>query len=104
GPILPPCPRRGPVLPDGVTTDITQIQIIGTEVAVKWRDGSESFYTMDRLRALSPSAETQGERDLLGNAISPDRSDRDYSGVTVTGWQPVGGYGIQFQFSDGHRT
>lgn len=85
-------------------TGIAQIQLIGTEVAVKWRDGSESFYPMDRLRALSPSAETQGERDLLGGQISPDQRDRDFSGVTVTGWQPVGGYGIQFRFSDGHRT
>jgi DUF971 family protein len=24
--------------------------------------------------------------------------------VLVTGWQPVGGYAIQFEFSDGHRT
>ena len=29
---------------------------------------------------------------------------RDFTGVTVTGWAPVGGYAIQFNFSDGHRT
>ncbi len=79
------------------------IQCIGDLVAIRWKDGSEDYLPMDRLRALSPSAEQQGERDLLGRAIGG--SDRtDFSGVTVTGWVPVGGYGIQFSFSDGHRT
>ena len=85
-------------------TGIEDIQIIGEEVAVRWRDGSENFYRMDRLRALSPSAETQGEKDLLGKPIGGDRGDRDFSGVRVTGWNPVGGYAIQFHFSDGHNT
>ena len=85
-------------------TGISNIQIIGDEVAVRWQDDSESYFKMDRLRALSPSAETQGERDLLGQQISSDQKGQDFSGVTVTGWVPVGGYGIQFHFSDGHRT
>lgn len=85
-------------------TAITDIQIIGDELAVKWADGTDDFYKMDRLRALSPSAETQGERDLLGNQISGDQQGVDFSGVTVTGWKPVGGYGLQLTFSDGHNT
>ena len=85
-------------------TGIQDIQLIGTEVAIKWADGSEDYFLMDRLRALSPSAETQGETDLLGNPISGDQKGNDFSGVTVTGWNPVGGYGIQFHFSDGHKT
>jgi DUF971 family protein len=81
----------------------SDIQCIGSEVAIRWQDGSEDYYPMDRLRALSPSAEQQGERDLLGHTVGgTDRTD--YAGVTVTGWVPVGGYGIQFSFSDGHRT
>lgn len=83
---------------------IKDIQFIGTEVAIKWEDETEGFIAMDRLRALSPSAETQGERDLLGNAITGDEKGKDFSGVTVTGWVPVGGYAIQFSFSDGHKT
>ena len=85
-------------------TGIDEIQLIGDEVAVRWTDGSDDFYPMDRLRALSPSAETQGERDLLGNAISPDEKGKDFTGVRVVGWNPVGGYGIQFHFSDSHKT
>lgn len=85
-------------------TGIEDIQLIGDEVAVRWKDGSEDFYKMERLRALSPSAETQGERDLLGNAIGSDQIGKDFTGVRVAGWNPVGGYGIQFHFSDQHKT
>ena len=85
-------------------TGIDDIQLIGEEVAIRWQGGGEDFFRMDRLRALSPSAETQGERDLLGNAISGDEKGKDFTGVRVTGWNPVGGYGIQFHFSDGHKT
>lgn len=80
------------------------IQLIGNEVAIRWEDGVEDYIPMDTLRALSPSAETQGERDLLGNVIGGGEPGRDYTGVTVTGFSPVGGYAIQFNFSDGHRT
>lgn len=80
------------------------IQLIGSEVAIRWEDGAEDYLPMDRLRALSPSAETQGERDLLGQLIGGGEPGRDFSGVTVTGWAPIGGYAIQFAFSDGHRT
>jgi len=82
----------------------SEIQIIGNEVAIRWSDGSESFYAMDYLRAVSPSAETQGEQDLFGNPMGPDQLDHDFTGVTVTGWKPVGSYGVQFHFSDGHKT
>ncbi|MEM9283734.1 MAG: DUF971 domain-containing protein [Verrucomicrobiota bacterium] len=83
---------------------IQDIQIIGNEVAIRWLDDSENYYLMDRLRALSPSAETAGEKDLLGHAISGDQKGQSFDGVTVTGWQAVGGYAIQFSFSDGHKT
>lgn len=85
-------------------TGIDEIQLIGEEVAVRWSDGSESFYRMDRLRAASPSAETQGETDLLGNPISGNQLGRDFSGVRVVSWNPIGGYAIQFHFSDGHKS
>lgn len=80
------------------------IQLIGNEVAIRWADGAEDYLPMDRLRALSPSAETQGERDLLGQVIGGGEPGRDFTGVTVTGYVPIGGYAIQFSFSDGHRT
>jgi DUF971 family protein len=82
----------------------TNIQLIGSEVAILWSDGREDYYPMDHLRAHSPSAETQGERDLLGRPITSDEKGRDFTGVRVLGWAPVGAYGLQFHFSDSHRT
>lgn len=79
------------------------IQCIGDEVAIRWSDGSENYYPMERLRAWSPSAETAGERDLLGQKIGGDER-KEFPGVRVTGWQIVGGYAVAFAFSDGHRT
>ncbi len=83
---------------------IQDIQLIGEEVAVRWDDGSETYHRMDRLRSLSPSAETAGERDLFGKDIGGNQRGRDFSGVTVTAWNRVGSYAIQFRFSDGHNT
>ena len=80
-----------------------QIDVIGNEIGIRWSDGSEDFYPMHLLRRYSPSAENQGEKDLLGKAIF-EPEERDFSDVTVTGWEPVGGYALLFQFSDGHRT
>ena len=79
------------------------IQAISEEIAIRWNDGSESYYPMELLRANSPSAENRGESDLLGNRIGG--SDRtDFTGVRVTGWEIIGGYAVQFSFSDGHNT
>ncbi len=79
------------------------IQAIGNEIAILWEDGTESFYPMETLRAASPSAENRGEQDLLGNIIG-GTDQKEFPGVTVTGWVPVGGYAVQFHFSDGHQT
>lgn len=72
-------------------------------MAIRWSDGSEDYLPMERLRAFSPSAEQQGERDLLGFQYGGSEK-KEFPGVTVTAWTPIGGYAIQFHFSDGHRT
>jgi len=46
--------------------DARRRTIIGSEVALRWTDGRETYYPADHLRAASPSAETQGERDIFG--------------------------------------
>lgn len=85
-------------------SSIQDLQIVGDLVAIRWDDATETYHRMDRLRQLSPSAETSGERDLLGRELVATDKDRDFSGVTVTGWNFVGNYAIQFRFSDGHNT
>lgn len=79
------------------------IQLVGTELAIRWSDGAETFFPSDRLRAASPSAETQGERDIFGNRYGGNGPTR-FDGVTVTGWEVIGNYALRFDFSDGHRT
>jgi DUF971 family protein len=79
------------------------IQLIGSEVAIRWDDGVESFITFATLRANSPSAEVKGERDIFGHQYGGE-VPRDHRGVEVTGWERVGNYAIRFDFSDGHRT
>jgi DUF971 family protein len=79
------------------------IQAIGDEIAIRWSDGSEDFFPMERLRAWSPSAENMGEQDLLGKTYGRD-ARKHFPGVRVNGWQVVGSYAIAFTFTDGHKT
>ncbi|MEX2382886.1 MAG: DUF971 domain-containing protein [Opitutales bacterium] len=79
------------------------IQIIGKEIAICWSDSSESYFSMEFLRAHSPSAENQGETDILGNQYGGG-GPKTFPGVEVTGWSFVGNYAVCFEFSDGHRT
>ena len=79
------------------------IQAIGDEIAIRWGDGRESYHRMEDLRAASPSAENKGESDLLGNRVG-GTDQTQFPGVAVTGWEIVGGYAVQFRFSDGHNT
>ena len=79
------------------------VQIIGAEVAIRWSDGRETYFAADRLRAASPSAENRGEVDILGGRTG-GAGPRDFTGVVVVGWEPVGNYALRFDFSDGHRT
>ena len=81
----------------------TRIDTIADEVAIAWSDGQETYFKMETLRAASPSAENMGERDLLGKKFGGD-GPKEFPGVTVSGWRLIGGYAIQFEFSDGHNT
>ena len=80
-----------------------RIELIGTEIALIWPDGTEQYIPCERLRAWSPSAENTGERDLLGKQYG-GTDQKSFPGVTVRTWRPIGGYAFQFDFSDGHNT
>jgi len=80
-----------------------RLELIGNEVAIIWSDGHEQFIAMEKLRAASPSAENTGERDLLGRQIG-GTNQKHFPGVTVRDWRIIGGYAVQFDFSDGHNT
>lgn len=79
------------------------IEVIGLELAIRWSDGSEDYIPCERLRAWSPSAENTGERDLLGRKYG-GTDQKHFPGVNVRGWRTIGGYAVQFDFTDGHNT
>ncbi|MCI0537833.1 MAG: DUF971 domain-containing protein [Verrucomicrobiales bacterium] len=80
------------------------IQPIGEELAIKWDDGTESYLCLETLRRHCPCAGCQGERDVMGNLYKgPDQP------LTPLAFQlqhvaPVGGYGVQPVWADGHST
>lgn len=79
------------------------VHLIGSELALRWSDGRESYLGMEFLRAASPSAENQGEADIFGQVHGADARQR-YPGVQVTGWERVGNYALRLIFSDGHQS
>ena len=82
----------------------SNIQIVGNEIAILWNDGQESYFRFDELRAASPSAENQGERDILGVKHGGHDGTMRFEGVLVLSWEQIGNYAIRFDFSDGHRS
>lgn len=79
------------------------IDLIGTELAIIWEDGTESYISSECLRAHSPSASVSGEKDIFGTQYGGE-SGKDYSEIAVESWTAIGNYALRFQFSDGHNT
>ena len=97
-------PTKSPsVRVQAVESTPQEIQVIGSEIAIKWCDGHETYISEGNLRAASPSAENRGEVDILGKQHG-GRPNRSYHDVSVIDWEIVGNYAIRFEFSDGHRT
>ncbi len=75
-------------------------------LTVCWADGSESFFPIDFLRRMSPSAEARQLReDLASNplAVLPAASVGD-GPLTAVDAELVGNYALRIRFSDGHHT
>jgi DUF971 family protein len=82
----------------------TDIQQIGTELAIRWEDGTEHFITLEKLRRFCPCAGCKGEVDVMGQVHRGPEiplSERAFQLVRVT---TVGGYGVQPAWADGHAT
>ena len=79
------------------------VELIGTELAIRWTDGSESYFTPLALRAASPSAEVQGEKDIFGTQYGGAKKEVP-ADIRILSWERVGNYALRFDFSDGHRT
>jgi len=82
----------------------TDIQQIGSDLAIKWDDGQESFIPIEELRRACPCAGCIGERDVMGTLHKgPDQP------LTAQSFQlkrivKVGGYAVQPIWGDGHAS
>lgn len=77
---------------------------IGTELAIRWDDGAESFVPLETLRRFCPCASCMGEKDILGNTYRPPTRPYAANAFQLARLSPVGGYGIQPAWADGHGT
>lgn len=80
------------------------VQVIGSELAVKWQDGTESYIPLEKLRRHCPCAGCAGERDIMGNVYkAPEKAlgPRDFQ---IRSLNTVGGYAIQPTWADGHSS
>lgn len=80
------------------------IQLAGSELAIRWNDGVESYLGLETLRRACPCAGCNGEPDALGHrdaplvVYDPDRAFR------LRSYAIVGGYAFQPTWEDGHST
>lgn len=75
--------------------------VIGGELALSLGDGREMYFPLAMLRRACPCAACQGEPDALGRVIRP--VVRHGAGAfDLRRFEPVGGYGIQLFWADGH--
>jgi DUF971 family protein len=80
------------------------IQVIGTELAIKWKDGSETFVALEKLRKACPCAGCQGEQDVMGNLYKGPAKKLRAESFELKRMGPVGGYALQPVWGDGHST
>ncbi|HKQ40685.1 MAG TPA: DUF971 domain-containing protein [Verrucomicrobiae bacterium] len=86
-----------------MTLEPKNIQQIGNELAIQWNDDTESYFELEFLRRACPCAGCGGEPDVLGNISRPHVTYSSQS-FELKGFQVVGGYALQPQWSDGHNT
>ncbi len=79
------------------------VEKIGSELALAWSDGSESFIPLEMLRQRCPCASCAGEPDVTGHVVTP-KPVRGPGCFDLLSWQTVGGYAIQPRWGDSHAS
>jgi DUF971 family protein len=83
---------------------VSDIQHIGHELAIRWQDGTESFFALEKLRRACPCAGCSGEMDILGNVYKNPDKPLAATAFELRRFVPVGGYAVQLFWADGHNS
>lgn len=76
-------------------------------LTIEWADGRRSFYPIELLRVMSPSAEARQQREAAKTNplhVLPTRAARHHGPLTALDAELVGNYALRIRFSDGHET
>jgi DUF971 family protein len=79
------------------------MQLIGSELAIVWLDGHETYLPLEALRRACPCAVCAGEPDVTGKIIHPRVTITEKSFLLRT-WKMIGGYALQLTWEDGHNS
>jgi DUF971 family protein len=80
------------------------IQQIGSELAVRWEDSSESYIPLEKMRRHCPCAGCKGEMDVMGNLYKNPDKPLTPAAFRLVRINNVGGYAINPVWADGHSS
>jgi DUF971 family protein len=80
------------------------IQPIGSELAIKWENGLETFIPLETLRRRCPCAACQGETDIMGNIYKGPNQTLTPKAFQLLRLVNVGSYAVQPIWADGHAS
>ena len=83
-------------------TEPAAIEWVGSELAIRWRDGHESFYTPERLREHCPCANCKVRRQKMERDPFPMFAPAALASPGVLATEPVGRYALRFHWTDRH--
>ena len=81
----------------------SRVEPIGSDLAIIWSDGTESFLNLEKLRRNCPCAACGGEPDIMGKVDRPLVSYGPRS-FELRNVRVVGGYALQPVWNDGHES
>ncbi len=84
------------------TISIENILLVGTELAVKWSDETESFIALKTLRDSCPCAFCSGENDVLGNVYKGPKKELGGIAYEAVNFEKIGHYAVRIFWGDRH--
>jgi len=81
-----------------------ELQVIGSELAVRWPDGTETFLPLAALRRACPCAGCKGEMDVMGNLYKAPEKALSEASFRVKHLGLAGGYAVQPVWEDRHSS